>query len=70
MLQHNVQFLVQSKGSAIDDMRPYVMYMNHLLHTFHDAVSEEDRFELAYNDYLQASAPGLYVHGAHFTFLL
>jgi hypothetical protein len=47
-----VQFLVQGKG-RVEEMKPYVQYMNHLLRTIYDAVSEDDRFELSYNDYLQ-----------------
>ncbi len=60
-MQFNVQFLVQGKG-RVEDMKPYVQYMNHLLRTYYDAVSDDDRFELSYNDYLQARA--LPVRGA------
>ncbi len=51
-LQFNVQFLVQGKGRP-EDMKPYIQYMTFLLRKIYDAVSDDDRFELSYNDYLQ-----------------
>jgi hypothetical protein len=34
-------------------MKPYVQYMHHLLTTISDTVSDDEKFELSYNDYLQ-----------------
>ena len=58
--QHNVQFLVQCRGRVSEDMKPYVQYMSHLLGTLSDSMSEDDRFELSYNDYLQVKYGACY----------